>query len=241
MTDGSIGSGDPRPPESEPRDAAEPVLLPNEGGVGFAALSGAGTRPAASADARSSDASEPTTDPAVRAGAWSGPEGAPVSWPTPTAGATETPRQSGIGRNLIIFGVLAVIVVGAFLFRDRLSGSAGDLRVGDCFDEPQNLSQVTDVQHRPCTEAHDGEVMFVGDYPPADTYPGRPAFEDFVLTTCATAYQAYLGRDYASDTTYDLGVFYPTEESWGSGDHEIACYVYRIDEEKLTTSVKKAA
>jgi hypothetical protein len=66
---------------------------------------------------------------------------------------------SGWGIRLVVVGA---IVVGGFLFRDRISGNAGDLQVGDCFDDP-GTSEISDVQHHPCTEAHTGEVIFIGN------------------------------------------------------------------------------
>ena len=58
--------------------------------------------------------------------------------------------------------IIAIIIVGGFVLRDRLSSSAGDLKVGDCFDEPATGGEISDVQHHPCTEAHTAEVVFIG-------------------------------------------------------------------------------
>lgn len=142
--------------------------------------------------------------------------------------------------NLVRIGVIAAIVVGGIIFRDRLTGSATDLRVGDCFDEPKDMTEVSSVQHRPCTEAHDGEIVFVGDYAAQDAYPGQAAFDVFVADRCVPAFEDYVGSDYETDVVYDLGVFFPLEDGWKAGDHEIACYVYRIDGARQTTSVKGA-
>ncbi len=35
-----------------------------------------------------------------------------------------------------------------------------------------------------------------------------------------------------------MGYFYPLADRWGGGDHEIACYVLRLDGTPLTNSVK---
>ena len=59
----------------------------------------------------------------------------------------------GLGRPP---GIVAVIIVGGFILRDRLSSNAGDLKVGDCFDEPASGAEISDVQHHPCTEAPHG-------------------------------------------------------------------------------------
>ena len=139
---------------------------------------------------------------------------------------------------LIRVGVIAVIVVGALILRNYLSGSAGDLRVGDCFDEPATTETVDDVQYHPCTDAHDAEVIFVGDHPPSDTYPALAAFDDFVVEKCVPAFESYTGRDWETDTELDMAYFYPTSEGWPEGDHEVSCYVIRIDSAKMNTSMK---
>jgi hypothetical protein len=112
--------------------------------------------------------------------------------------------------------------------------------VGDCFEEPASPEAVTDIQHRPCHEQHDGEVIFVGDQPDQDTYPDESAFDAFALDRCVPAFEAYVGRDYETDEEFDFGFFYPGEEAWNANDHEITCYVYRLDEHPLTQSLKAA-
>jgi hypothetical protein len=36
-------------------------------------------------------------------------------------------------------------------------------------------------------------------------------------------------------------MFYPTSTGWSGGDHEVTCYIYRLDDAKLTKSVKAAS
>jgi hypothetical protein len=43
--------------------------------------------------------------------------------------------------------------------------------------------------------------------------------------------------DQAAD--YDIGVLYPLEEGWGRGDHEITCYIVRIDDGPMTAPLRK--
>ncbi|MBA3875836.1 MAG: hypothetical protein C0498_02695 [Anaerolinea sp.] len=61
-------------------------------------------------------------------------------------------------------GIVALIIVGGLVLRPFLSGSAGDLKVSDCFDPPAaDTETVSDVQHQPCDQDHGAEVFFVGD------------------------------------------------------------------------------
>lgn len=146
--------------------------------------------------------------------------------------------SSAIGRIVII----AVIAGAAFLLRNYVSGSAGDLRVGDCFDVPAETKDIIDVQHHPCTESHTGEVVFVGDYPsPADaSYPSVESFQAYVDDACVTAFAEYTGSTFEDALSLGMGWFYPGAEGWKTGDHELVCYLNRLDEAPMTQSFRNA-
>jgi hypothetical protein len=144
-----------------------------------------------------------------------------------------------LGR-LIVIAVIVVIAIGAVVFRDKLSSNASDLRVGECFEVP-TADTVKDVQHRPCVEPHDGEVLVVGDFTGADSYPTTTAFETWVGTECVgKAFKSYTGDEY--DSRQDVGVAYftPTEEGWGKGDHQMICYLTPAGGGNVSTSFAKA-
>ena len=202
-------------------------------------------------DTRLRDSGEPVaaSDPAAWGLSSSAP--APGGEPPPDPGAawlaaTEPapparkgpPAWSGWALRL---GVIGLFVVGGLILRDRLTGSPGDLKVGDCFDEPTQQTEVSEVQHHPCTDPHDAEVFFVGNHPDADAYPTVDTFDEYVVANCVPAFETYIGRDYESDTEYDFGYFYPTGGGWGDGDRELSCYAYRLDGAKLTRSVKSGS
>ena len=92
-------------------------------------------------------------------------------------------------------GIIAVIAIGAFIFRDRLSSSAADLAVGDCFDVPTANVNIKDVQHHPCTESHTGEVFVLVNHPAAKGTAALTEAEliDFLTTACAPPFLAYVG------------------------------------------------
>lgn len=125
--------------------------------------------------------------------------------------------------------LIIVLVVGglAFVFRDRISGNASELKVGDCFDAPTLESQtVTDVQHHPCTEAHSGEVFAVLTNPAAGSapYPDRSGRLTFAGDQCAGPFLAYVGK--SMDTTaLEVAFFGPTPDGWAKGDRVFTCYV----------------
>ena len=142
---------------------------------------------------------------------------------------------------LIRVGIIVLIVGVGFVFRDFLSGNAGDLKVGDCFDQPSTTNAVVnDVQHHPCSDPHLAEVFYVGNYDLASaSYPDENAFQAFVLDRCIGAFEAYTGRTYQDAEELDIQPFWPTEEGWGRGDKEVTCFAVRVDGAQLTGSVKK--
>ena len=145
-------------------------------------------------------------------------------------------------KNLAIRGgLIGVVLAGGLILRPFLTGNAGDLAVGECFDPPAaTVQEVEDVQHRPCTEAHGGEVFYVGGFPDGENvdYPSDAAWEAHVTATCVPAFNTYTGLDYMTDPDWDFGYFVPTADGWEGGDHEVLCYAIRIDEEPTSVSIK---
>jgi hypothetical protein len=138
-------------------------------------------------------------------------------------------------------GIIAVIGIGALIFRDRLSSNAGELKVADCFDDPAGVTEVNDVQHHPCAEAHTAEVIFIGALSGNDaTYPADSAIETYVSSSCLPAWQAYTGKPYETEVVLGLGYYVPSPDGWKEGDRQIICYAAREDGAAMTTSVKKA-
>ena len=140
-------------------------------------------------------------------------------------------------------GIIALIAVAAFFLRDKISGGAGSLAVGDCFDEPATQTEtVEDVQHHPCTDLHDAEVFYVSNYEPAsDTYPTDPQFLDFIRDRCTGAFNTYTGLDYTSAQDLDFSAFTPTADGWGKGDRKVICYAVKVDATQFNASIKKAS
>jgi hypothetical protein len=135
-------------------------------------------------------------------------------------------------------GIIGAILGGGYVFRDFITGAATDLQVGDCFDMPTIANETVDeVSHHPCTDSHTAEVYFVADHP-GTTFPGEDGFETYVGDNCVPSFTAYTGLDYMTDTTYDFGWFEPTAEGWTGGDHEITCYIFRLDKSAMTQTVR---
>jgi hypothetical protein len=141
-----------------------------------------------------------------------------------------------------IWTAIGVFALVGYLFRDFLSGSVSDLKVGDCVDLPTPITTATinDVQHHPCTELHHGEAFFVGNVPSgaSGANPGVAAFDSFVTAQCVPAFRVYTGLDYETDPTYDIEFLHPTPEGWRKGDRTIHCLVIRIDEQAFRGTLR---
>ena len=128
-------------------------------------------------------------------------------------------------------GIVAAIGGGAFLLRDFLPSNAGNLAVGDCFDLPAAETEtVEDVQHHPCTEAHGGEVVFVGDFDPAPSaFPNDTEMFTFFSERCIAAFFSYTGLTEATSQNLDMSAFTPTQQGWVEGDRTVICYAVNLD------------
>jgi hypothetical protein len=144
-------------------------------------------------------------------------------------------------RNFVGIGIIAVIALVGFLFRDVLSGQAADLKVGDCFIlPPADQTEVDEVKHERCTDDHQAEVFFVGDYPGSgsDPFPNDDQLSAFIDQNCLAAFNAYTGEDYDTWEEMDFSAFTPTAEGWSDGDQEITCFLFRVDLASFKGSLK---
>lgn len=163
--------------------------------------------------------------------------------PPPARASSPLRRFRGL---LIIVAIAVVVVVVGVVFRDRITGNAGNLQVGDCFDLPADATasaSVGDVQHHPCTEAHGGEVFAVLTYPATatDTYPPTDAFDTFAANQCSTSFQTYTGIAFDAATTLDAGYFFPLDKGWATGDRTVICYLVDAAGQPLNHSMRSAA
>jgi putative regulator of septum formation len=128
-------------------------------------------------------------------------------------------------RLVIRLVVIALFLSGGFIVRDRITGGAGDLKVGDCFDAKQ-ADVVKELQHHPCNEAHTAEVVLVSDYPSAKgaAYPTLTGFDAWGERTCAIALVTYV-RPGTDLEALRYGILYPTSSGWAGGDRGMTCFI----------------
>ena len=130
--------------------------------------------------------------------------------------------------------------LGFVLWSVRDNQSADDLAIGTCFDVPAESSVSTVTRHA-CTEAHDAEVFHTGTFPESDSYPITLTVNRVANETCGPVFQTYVGAAVEDTDELDYGVFYPSRDGWDDGDRTLTCYAHRVDDAKLTQSVKGSA
>jgi hypothetical protein len=148
-----------------------------------------------------------------------------------------TRRLTAAIATLLLAGVTAAAFASVpreaydLLREDRQA--VADLRVGDCFAEPDQppgdeAHAVGRVRLLPCDGPHDAEVIALAAYPGAQrSYPGEPRVTEVAGRICLDALDAVASprlRD-----ALDVVFFYPTRATWSQGDRDIVCAAYRPD------------
>jgi len=129
-----------------------------------------------------------------------------------------------------------VMLLAGALILAACSGNVFDLEVGQCFDEPDSLDEVSNVEIVDCTEAHDNEVYHLFDLPDGD-FPGDIAVGEAAVEGCLGTFEGYVGLDYES-SALDIRYLIPTADSWSDGDQEVVCYLVDLNGAQLTGSMK---
>ena len=142
-------------------------------------------------------------------------------------------------RNARLAGSIALF---AFLLA-ACSGNVFDLGIGDCFDDGDmsagaGVEEIGDVPLVDCTEPHDNEVYEIQTIE-GDGFPGDQQIADEADRICFDAFEGFVGLDYQS-SALDFGWLVPTAESWEAGDRLVACFVYRVDLEKVSGTLEGA-
>jgi hypothetical protein len=172
---------------------------------------------------------QPPTAPDMPTPAPPAPIEVPPPPPPPPA------KQPSKLRTYLSVGVL-VAILAVVLYAVRNSQDAGALAIGTCFDVP-SASDFSTVTKFECTEPHDAEVIFVGELT-GDSYPITLTLDNFIDANCVPAAVSYVGRPAEEITELQLGYFSPTRDAFEDGERTMTCYLYVVNEAKLTKSVK---
>ena len=105
---------------------------------------------------------------------------------------------------------------------------AFSIKVGDCLNDATVSEEVTTIPLVDCSEPHDSEIFARTDLA-GDTFPGNDSLETELATFCrGDVFTQFIGVAYA-DSRYDTSGYYPSDESWASGDRELLCTVWDPD------------
>jgi hypothetical protein len=134
---------------------------------------------------------------------------------------------------------MVLALVASVLFA-ACSGNVFDLAVGDCFDDGDmavgGVEEIGQVPMVECSEPHDNEVYAVVTVA-GDVFPGDVAIQGQADDVCMGAFDGFVGLDYET-SVLDFGWLVPTAETWDAGDRVVACFIYRMDLEKVTGTLQ---
>jgi hypothetical protein len=117
------------------------------------------------------------------------------------------------------------------------TASSTTLSTGDCFDDNEEFEyEAPSIVTVACASPHDNEIYAVGRFN-ASAWPGDFEVEDPADTFCLEQFAEFIGLAW-EDSDYDYISIVPTEESWGAGDRDLYCFVYDLDLDKVTGSLR---
>lgn len=131
--------------------------------------------------------------------------------------------------------------VGIFLALGVAMAACGgtdvsSLAPGDCFDDFGDVTEVASVAILDCNEPHDNEVYADIEYLGDGSYPGDEPLFEYGTDACLERFDRFVGIAY-EDSQLDVGLLYPSSETWESGDRKIQCFVYELDGSQVTGSL----
>jgi hypothetical protein len=116
--------------------------------------------------------------------------------------------------------------------------------VGQCVDGVGSGSTDTSkIRTTACANSHVGEVVGIDPIAGQDdgaAFPGVPTVEATAAERCPSLFAAYVGIAY-ENSRLEMFYVYPSAETWGRGDRQIACFVTGPAGEKLTGSIAGTA
>ncbi len=117
--------------------------------------------------------------------------------------------------------------------------------VGQCVDGigAGTTIDATTIRTTPCTNPHQGEVVGVHAMAAAadgTTFPGLSTVETTADDRCPQLFASYIGIAF-DVSRLEMLYLYPSEDTWGQGDRQIACIATGSDGEQLTGTLAGSA
>ena len=148
-----------------------------------------------------------------------------------------------VKRSPVLFGsVLGIVLVVSVLFGlsqcRQEQGNVFDLAVGQCFNDPEELEVVIDIDVVPCEEPHHYEVYAVvsldsttgyGFYTAGFPYPGDSIIDRIADAECLERFDAFVGLPYPY-SILEISSWRPSRESWEVlHDRKIICVLLHLE------------
>ncbi len=149
--------------------------------------------------------------------------------------------------NFVMIPVwIAALFVVSAEWGGEVSGSVsfGDLRIGDCVQNPETTvdddgnATVETIDRIVCEDPHWGQVYFVTELDDGP-FPGNDEVWVMSEEACYSDQAVNEVRPSSWEDVWPL-VLYPTRDSWSRADRDVICILTRLDEEPFTGSWLRA-
>jgi hypothetical protein len=151
-------------------------------------------------------------------------------------------------RIAAMIGVTLLAVLAWFVFAFAVATALNPIpsyAAGECLKGTftGNSIDLSAIRTTECAEPHRGEVVGVhalAEPASAAAFPGIPAIETTASDRCPPLFADYVGIGF-DESRLEMFYLYPSEETWGRGDRQIACIVTASGGEALTGTVAGTA
>lgn len=155
------------------------------------------------------------------------PPGPPPAPPRDAQPPAARPFWKRVPTRVWIIGGIVVVALLIGWITGRGKTDAQNLEVGDCFEAPSTLAEITDVNDQPCEGPHDYEIVAVVQAPADMEYPsgigfGLDADDGQLACDAAIPEDRIVVENIPDDIT--AGYFYPDRREWDDGDRELICF-----------------
>ena len=135
--------------------------------------------------------------------------------------------------------MIMAVLAAALLATACTQGNVFSLEVGQCFNDPDETGEISDVAIVDCAEPHNNEVFHLFDIA-GDDFPGNAAVVDIAREGCVEAFDAFVGTPYL-DSEFEVFPIYPTEDSWNRGDdREVVCALFDLTTNESTGTARNS-
>lgn len=103
--------------------------------------------------------------------------------------------------------------------------SVFSLAPGDCYNPNSGATEGEEfgVEIVPCGEAHKGQVVGEFDIEGESEYPGDEGATKIADERCPAVSEKFINDTWAVPAGVDLFYYYPTSQSWKTGDRAVSC------------------